>query len=111
MIIKTINEFKDELKKFNSIIDDTTSENLFAELNYYDICKIELMPEHWDDYKRKMKWIKEEHRNHIKLLYVHLSYKGPGLVPQDMPYEIVFLDTEDGAVYSSTYIWKKRKEN
>lgn len=109
-IIKTFEQFKDELKKFNSTIDDSTSKKLFDELSYYNICMIELMPSHWDGYVRCMKMIKEEYRKYYKLLYIHLDYKGHGFVPQDCPYEIAFLDTRDGTVYSSRYVWEKRKE-
>lgn len=116
---KSYEEFKDELKKFSKNIDEDDCRKTYEELTYYLIREIEEMtPGHYDwAYETAIKYIKKEFRHKFKVLYVSLSYDAPPycLVPQDMPYRLVLIDTEKGGVITVESLYKiikeKRDEN
>ena len=108
---KSYEEFKDELKKFSNNIDDDDCRETYEELTYYLIHDIEeMVAGHYDwAYNDAIKYIKKEFRHKYKVLYVHLSYDAPPycLVPQDMPYKLILIDTELGGVITTDSLYRK----
>lgn len=108
---KSYQEFKEELKKVSSKIDDESCQETYKELTYYLIRTIEEMtPGHYDwAYNSAIKYIKQEYRKRFKVLYVDLSYDAPpgSFVPQDMPYKLILIDTEDGEVITTDSLYRK----
>ncbi len=105
-MIKTVDELRNELRKYNPFIDDETSQILFNELSGYNIYSSRLITAKDCQYKTAIRWIKKEARYKFKVLYIDLGYKSD-FCPQDMPYELVLLDTTDGEVYSLTGLWRR----
>ena len=108
-MIKNVDELRNELRKYNPIIDDKCSQVLFdEENNYYNIIDIKQIADknHWV-YKDAIKLVKREARPLFKVLYIELGYKG-GFHPQDMPYDMALLDTSNGEIYSVRGLWKRR---
>lgn len=108
-MIKNVDELRNELRKFNPIIDDKCSQVLFdEENNYYNIVDIEEITDkkHWL-YKENIRLVKKEARHLFKVLFIKLGYKSD-FCPQDMPYDSALLDTTDGEIYSVRAIWKRR---
>ena len=109
-MIKTVDELRNELRKFNPIIDDKCSQVLFEELtqnNSMNIYEIKEINKDHFCYKNSIRFVKREARHLFKVLYVYLGYKSY-ICPQDMPCDTVLLDTTDGEVYSVSGLWKRR---
>lgn len=102
----TLEEFREELKKFNPIIEEKTSEVAYKEINDMLICGIQEVTPKWDCYNSTIRYIKEEKRDEWKILYVSLGYDAPpySLVPQDMPYKLLLLCKTDGEVYTIDWV-------
>lgn len=111
---KSYEEFKDEVKKISPVINEEDCKEVYKELTYYLIYEIEEMtPGHYDwAYNDAIKCIKKEYRHLFKVLCVNLGYDAPlgSLVPQDMPYKLILVNTESGDMITVDTLYRKLKE-
>ena len=111
---KSYEELKEEVRKVSNKIDDESCRETYKELTYYLIRTIEEMtPGHYDwAYNTAVKYIKKEYRNRFKVLYVDLAYdaKPDSFIPQDNPYKLILIDTEDGEVITTDSLYRKLRQ-